>query len=67
MRTSSSDPAKKPAAVPVELSAVPIAACAMLSDRAGPLAKAVASSTPFKYNCTAEPLYVTAAWYHTSF
>ena len=50
MRTSSMTPSKNPAATPVEVRALPIAACWMLSDRGGRAIGnvSVLSCTPFR-------------------
>ena len=55
MRDSSSVPPKKPAATPVELSALPRAACWMLSDRGGRPMVIAFSWMPFRYSRSVVP------------
>ena len=67
MRTSSMAPSKNPAAAPVDVRALPIAACWMLSDRGGRPTVSDPSCTPFRYRRNVVPSYVAAAWYQTLF
>ncbi len=69
MRTSSTVPAKKPAAVPLLVSALPTAACWMLVDSGVklPPRASVRSSVPSRYSrhVSEAVSYTAAAWCHT--
>src|SRR5207253_8055484 len=65
IRTSSITPLKNPAATPVDVRALPIDACWMLSKRGvnAPFA-CERFSAPSRYSCQAVPSYTPATWCH---